>query len=110
MCRSCGSDRMTFTGLSTAGDPEGSGVQLKDLVTVHAGHVDPGPCMVRLHAMGHVAGRNVGDLVHCWGMHHRHDIHSWMIAMEIGVGDERELPVRRDRDRGWEHLHLRSAD
>ena len=44
--------------------------------------------------MGHVARRDIGDLGHRRRMNHRYDVDPGVVAMEIRVGDEGELPVR----------------
>src|SRR3954468_9576600 len=89
-----------WAGFCPLQDPEGGDLQLQELVTVHTGHVDPGALMIDLDAVGHVAGRDVGDLRHRRGIDHRYDIRARMVTIEIGVRHERILTIRSQTDRG----------
>ncbi len=101
---------VTPTGLPPAGDPERGDLDLQQLVAVHAGDVDPAPGVVRLGAVRHVARREIGDVRHRAGLHHGDHVGARMVAVKIRIGDEGELPVRRESDRGGEHLELGPPD
>ena len=94
-------------GLRAPSDSQRGHFDLQQLIAVHARDVDPGASMIRLDPVRHVAGRQVGDGRHRRGVHHRDHVRPRMVAVEIGVGHERQLAVGSEADCGGEHLERR---
>ena len=103
------SHRHARSGLVPARDAQGLAIDLENLIGVHARDVHERPGVIDFDAMRHVAGAQVGERRHRRGLNDRDEVDARMIAVKIGIRDERERPVRRHGDRGRKHLDLRAA-
>ena len=93
-----------------AGDAQTLAVDLEDLVGVHAGDVHERPGVIDFHAVRHVARRKIREGRHRCRLHDRDDVHAGVIAVKVGIRDEREGAVGRQRYRGRKHFDRRAPE
>ena len=80
---SFGVPRVAGAGVRPAHHRERADVELEDLVAVHAGDVDARACVIHLHAMRHVARRNIRDTGHRGRINHGDDVDARVIAVKV---------------------------